>query len=198
MDDDDTTRPHGRVQAGGGRPAGEHWSPLGACRQGAGHSALDAAQPASARVQAREAAAPDQVWVRDLTYVATDEGWLHVAAILDLFSRKRLSPRRRGWAAGQCGTACAPSVSVVWRLPCGNRGRRGESWRSAPPLCVAGLASWQAAWFAPWRSSASKASPAPVGGAPTRPRRSSAWSAKPVAGAARWPRWRAAMACAPA
>ena len=38
-------------------------------------------------------AAPNQVWVSDITYVATDEGWLYVAAILDLFSRKVV-----GWA----------------------------------------------------------------------------------------------------
>jgi transposase InsO family protein len=30
---------------------------------------------------------PNQRWVADITYVATGEGWLYVAAILDLFSR---------------------------------------------------------------------------------------------------------------
>jgi putative transposase len=29
---------------------------------------------------------PDEVWTADLTYVATDEGWLYVAAIKDLFA----------------------------------------------------------------------------------------------------------------
>jgi putative transposase len=33
------------------------------------------------------AASPDQRWVADITYVATAQGWLYVAAILDLFSR---------------------------------------------------------------------------------------------------------------
>lgn len=33
------------------------------------------------------AASPDQCWVADITYVATAQGWLYVAAILDLFSR---------------------------------------------------------------------------------------------------------------
>jgi putative transposase len=32
--------------------------------------------------------APNQRWVADFTYVATGEGWLYVAIILDLFSRK--------------------------------------------------------------------------------------------------------------
>lgn len=30
---------------------------------------------------------PHQVWVTDITYVATDEGWLYVAAIKDLFNK---------------------------------------------------------------------------------------------------------------
>lgn len=33
------------------------------------------------------AAAPNLVWVSDITYVGTDEGWLFVAATMDLFSR---------------------------------------------------------------------------------------------------------------
>ena len=35
----------------------------------------------------------DQVWVGDITYVATDEGWLYVAGILDAYSRRVV-----GWA----------------------------------------------------------------------------------------------------
>lgn len=31
---------------------------------------------------------PDQRWVADFTYVATREGWLYVATVLDLFSRR--------------------------------------------------------------------------------------------------------------
>lgn len=31
---------------------------------------------------------PNQRWVADFTYVATQEGWLYVAAVLDLFSRR--------------------------------------------------------------------------------------------------------------
>ena len=38
-------------------------------------------------------AGPNQTWVTDLTYVRTGEGWLYVAVILDLWSR-----RVAGWA----------------------------------------------------------------------------------------------------
>ena len=36
---------------------------------------------------------PDQVWVTDITFVATTEGWLYVASILDGWSRRVL-----GWS----------------------------------------------------------------------------------------------------
>lgn len=36
---------------------------------------------------------PNQVWVTDITYIATAEGWLYLAAILDLWSRRVV-----GWA----------------------------------------------------------------------------------------------------
>lgn len=39
-------------------------------------------------------AAPDRVWVSDITYLATGEGWLYLAVVLDLFSRRVV-----GWAA---------------------------------------------------------------------------------------------------
>jgi putative transposase len=36
---------------------------------------------------------PDQVWVGDITYIWTTEGWLYLAVLLDLYSRKVV-----GWA----------------------------------------------------------------------------------------------------
>lgn len=32
--------------------------------------------------------APNQVWTGDITYIATDEGWLFLAVFLDIFTRK--------------------------------------------------------------------------------------------------------------
>ena len=31
---------------------------------------------------------PNQPWSSDITYIATDEGWLYLAAVIDLFSRQ--------------------------------------------------------------------------------------------------------------
>lgn len=39
---------------------------------------------------------PNQTWVTDLTYVRTGEGWLYVAVLLDLWSRRVV-----GWATAQ-------------------------------------------------------------------------------------------------
>ena len=39
------------------------------------------------------AAAPNRVWLTDITYIATGEGWLYLAAVLDLATRKIV-----GWA----------------------------------------------------------------------------------------------------
>lgn len=30
---------------------------------------------------------PNQKWVSDITYVATDEGWLYLAGVMDLYGR---------------------------------------------------------------------------------------------------------------
>jgi putative transposase len=42
------------------------------------------------------ATAPNQIWVADITYIQTQEGWLYLAAILDLYSRKIV-----GWAMSE-------------------------------------------------------------------------------------------------
>jgi transposase InsO family protein len=42
------------------------------------------------------ASAPNQVWLADLTYVPTGEGWLYLAALIDLHTRVRHRSRTHG------------------------------------------------------------------------------------------------------
>lgn len=53
--------------------------------------------PVAANLIARDfaPAMPNAVWTTDITYIATDEGWLYLAVMLDLFSRQVV-----GWAIG--------------------------------------------------------------------------------------------------
>ena len=46
--------------------------------------------------QAAPATAPNQIWVGDITYIETQEGWLYLAAVLDRYSRKIV-----GWAMSE-------------------------------------------------------------------------------------------------
>lgn len=47
-------------------------------------------QPVAENILARDftAEAPNQKWVADITYVPTQEGWLYLAVVMDLYSRK--------------------------------------------------------------------------------------------------------------
>ena len=51
---------------------------------------------------------PAQVWVTDITYVATDEGWLYVAGVMDLFSRRLI-----GWAMGASLDTALPLAALL-------------------------------------------------------------------------------------
>ena len=46
--------------------------------------------------EAPKATAPNQLWVADITYIETMEGWLYLAGVLDLYSRKIV-----GWAMSE-------------------------------------------------------------------------------------------------
>ncbi|MDQ3260718.1 MAG: IS3 family transposase [Pseudomonadota bacterium] len=76
------------------------------------------AHPVAPNVLKRDfvADAPNQKWLADLTYVPTDEGWLFVALVLDLFARKIV-----GWAMSdtmpQELTLAALWVALGWRDP---------------------------------------------------------------------------------
>lgn len=66
--------------------------------------------------------APNQIWVGDITDIPTEEGWLYLAGILDLYSR-----RLAGWAMsehidtqlilaawGMAQTHCQPPAGLVF------------------------------------------------------------------------------------
>jgi len=55
-------------------------------------------QPVAPNVLNRAFAAqqPNQVWLSDITYIWTAEGWLYLAAVLDLYARKIV-----GWATSE-------------------------------------------------------------------------------------------------
>jgi putative transposase len=60
-----------------------------------------------------EAGAPNQKWIADFTYLWTAEGWLYVAAVIDLFSRRVV-----GWSMSATMTAQLVTdalVMAIWR-----------------------------------------------------------------------------------
>jgi putative transposase len=61
------------------------------------------------------ATAPNQKWVADFTYVWTSEGWLYVAAVLDLFSRRIVGWSMKSHMTADLVTdARRPNHSHLW------------------------------------------------------------------------------------
>ncbi|GER05688.1 transposase [Iodidimonas nitroreducens] len=57
--------------------------------------------------------APDRIWVTDITYIKTHEGWLYLSVVIDLFSRRVV-----GWSAQSRMTtdlALQALLAAVWR-----------------------------------------------------------------------------------
>ena len=75
-------------------------------------------RPVAANVLNRQfkPAHPNHAWVSDITYVRTSEGWLYVAVVLDLYSRKVV-----GWAMDQIMTSSlvvsALKMAIAQRRP---------------------------------------------------------------------------------
>lgn len=62
---------------------------------------------------------PNQVWVGDITFIGTDEGWLYLAAVLDLYSRRVV-----GWSMGDrmpASLVCDALRMALFnrKMPCG-------------------------------------------------------------------------------
>jgi transposase InsO family protein len=62
------------------------------------------------------AAAPNRVWLADITYIPTGEGWLYLAVVLDMFSRRVV-----GWAMRETMpqelTIAALKMAITQRRP---------------------------------------------------------------------------------
>ena len=74
---------------------------------------------------------PNKVWVADITYIATNEGWLYLAVVMDLFSRRIV-----GWAMDS--RICRHLVEKALWMACINRKswpRTVASFRSGQPIC---------------------------------------------------------------
>ena len=75
--------------------------------------------PVAANILARDftATAPDQKWVTDITFLWTRQGWLYLAVILDLFSRRVV-----GWATStnvdRHLALAALDMALAKRRPC--------------------------------------------------------------------------------
>jgi putative transposase len=56
---------------------------------------------------------PNQAWVADITHIATGEGWLYLAAVMDLASRRLV-----GWSMSariDARLVCAALRSAYWQ-----------------------------------------------------------------------------------
>jgi len=85
--------------------------------------------------RAFEAPAPNRKWIADFTYIWTAEGWLYVAAVLDLLSRRLVderdhdgSARRRrfrhgDWRRGRPEALCIIRIAAA---RADSSGRRNE------------------------------------------------------------------------
>lgn len=61
------------------------------------------------RLQKSVATRPNQIWVGDITYIKTAQGWLYLAAIMDLYSRRII-----GW--GMSERIDTTLVLMAWQM----------------------------------------------------------------------------------
>ncbi len=93
-----------------------------------------------------EQALPNQAWVADITYIRTRSGWLYLAAVLDLHSRKIV-----GWAmspAMPASLVCAAlQMAIVQRNPAPGlivHSDRGTQYASAEHQALLKSMAWWA------------------------------------------------------
>ncbi len=80
---------------------------------------------------------PNQRWASDITYISTKQGWLYLAVVMDLFSRRIV-----GWSMsermGRYLVVGALRMAIDARRPDGplihHSDRGGQGYRSSPPF----------------------------------------------------------------
>ena len=73
--------------------------------------------------------APNCKWVTDITYLATATGWVYLAVVVDLFSRKVV-----GWSIGESLATELVSVALCNRKASARRSATAASQRSRLPI----------------------------------------------------------------
>ena len=83
--------------------------------------------------------APNQVWTSDITYLWTDEGWLYLAIVLDLFNREVV-----GWSLKPRMTAdiVTDALTMAWfrRKPAAGLIHHSDRGQSVRQSCLPGQA----------------------------------------------------------
>ena len=86
---------------------------LGYKRRPGKHGSKPSVVAANHLQQNFDTAGPDRVWVTDITYIRTHEGWLYLAAVIDLYARRVV-----GWSMHsrmQTGLVLNALLMAVWR-----------------------------------------------------------------------------------
>jgi putative transposase len=74
--------------------------------------------------------APNEVWVTDITYIRTHEGWLYLAVVLDLFSRQVV-----GWSMrSRIDSELAINALAPGRVRAATEDSVDRSFRSGEPI----------------------------------------------------------------
>ena len=95
----------------------------------------DATVAANHLAQAFTAAAPNRIWAGDITAIPTQDGWLYLAVLLDLYSRRIV-----GWAARP--TLETELVLAAWRQALVRR-RQAPQWHHSDRGCQYTSAAYQ-------------------------------------------------------
>jgi transposase InsO family protein len=57
----------------------------------------------------------NQVWVSDITYIETKQGWMYLTVIIDLFQRKVIGHRGNGWSMSE-SLSTHKTIIPAWKM----------------------------------------------------------------------------------